>query len=200
MNTRKDKAKETEQKLIDSASELIKEKGINNISIEDITNKANVAKGTFYTYFKKKEDIVEVICYKNFFDITNKILNLENKTLIEKVSIYIVDVLKEIENSGIETCRSWTSTVLKGKNNLLEVSKYDVDVKNLEMILNQYLNNKVLIKNTPIHELSMLIINEIYGCMLAWCMNDSKEGLVKSLSWFNESYLLDIFKNYIKEN
>ena len=43
--------------MVESAKKLIAEKGYNNTKVEDITNEAQVAKGTFYTYFKTKEDI-----------------------------------------------------------------------------------------------------------------------------------------------
>ena len=50
----KKKKKET---LFNSAYELFITKGINSTAISDIVEKAGVAKGTFYLYFKDKYDI-----------------------------------------------------------------------------------------------------------------------------------------------
>ena len=50
----KKKKKET---LFNSAYELFVTKGINSTAISDIVEKAGVAKGTFYLYFKDKYDI-----------------------------------------------------------------------------------------------------------------------------------------------
>ena len=58
MNKRQKSAVETKRKLISAGLELIKEKGFDAINVEDITKKSGVAKGTFYIYFKHKEDIV----------------------------------------------------------------------------------------------------------------------------------------------
>lgn len=199
MNKREKDASQTRKKLLSAANELIKEKGIANISVEDITKKAKVAKGTFYTYFKKKEDITNAVCYTNFSNVTNEILSIDNKSLIEKVYLYMTSMLKIIEDSGIKMCRSWTSNVILGKKGN-EISKYDFDVQNLELILTNGIKNKELKDNTPIHEISMLIINELYGGMMGWCIDSKEEGLVKSFSWFNQDYLHEIFKKYLEEN
>ena len=51
----------TKGRLVESAKKLIAEKGYNNTKVEDITNEAQAAKGTFYTYFKTKEDTVLIV-------------------------------------------------------------------------------------------------------------------------------------------
>ena len=49
-------------RLLDTGFKLFTEKGIQNTSIQDIVDNANVAKGTFYLYFKDKyEDILDQI-------------------------------------------------------------------------------------------------------------------------------------------
>ena len=42
-------------RLLDTGFKLFTEKGIQNTSIQDIVDNANVAKGTFYLYFKDKK-------------------------------------------------------------------------------------------------------------------------------------------------
>jgi len=59
--SRKFSAKETEfykQKMIDEATHLFSRLGFKKTSIEDITNAAGVAKGTFYNIFNSKEDLL----------------------------------------------------------------------------------------------------------------------------------------------
>ena len=41
------------QRLLDTAFSLFSDKGIKNTSIQEIVDSANVAKGTFYLYFKE---------------------------------------------------------------------------------------------------------------------------------------------------
>lgn len=57
MGLTEDKKQWKRVSLMDSAFQLFTTQGIAKTSIEDIANKAGVAKGTFYLYFKDKYDI-----------------------------------------------------------------------------------------------------------------------------------------------
>ena len=48
----------TERKLLKVAIELFAKNGFKKTTVEDITKKAKVAKGTFYNFFEKKEDVL----------------------------------------------------------------------------------------------------------------------------------------------
>ena len=61
MPTRKEKATQTRQKIIDAAYEMLRTKPIGDVKVEDITEKAGVAKGTFYVHFESKEDVLRHI-------------------------------------------------------------------------------------------------------------------------------------------
>ncbi|MGO3017792.1 MAG: TetR/AcrR family transcriptional regulator [Anaerococcus sp.] len=65
--------------ILKSAFNLFLEKGFDNTSIDEITKKSHVAKGTFYLYFKDK------------IDIRNKIIIEKSKELVEKSYKYIKD-------------------------------------------------------------------------------------------------------------
>lgn len=56
-------------KLYDAAYELFASNGVNDTSIDDIVNKAGVAKGTFYLYFDSKYDIKEKIILRKSAEI-----------------------------------------------------------------------------------------------------------------------------------
>ena len=60
---------ETKNKIIMVGAEIIRKKGFNNTGIQEILQEANVPKGSFYFYFKSKEDFgVELIkAYRQFF-------------------------------------------------------------------------------------------------------------------------------------
>ena len=56
--TRKEQALNTKKNIYEAAITLVQEKGFENVSIEDITTRADTAKGTFYLYFKSKQDLI----------------------------------------------------------------------------------------------------------------------------------------------
>lgn len=58
MTKRQKQAQETKRRLYEAATALIQAKGFSDINIKDITDLAGVSKGTFYTHFKSKEDLI----------------------------------------------------------------------------------------------------------------------------------------------
>ena len=58
MKKRQQMALKTRQKILNAVYELLQKNEFDELSIDDITNHCAVAKGTFYTYFKHKYDVV----------------------------------------------------------------------------------------------------------------------------------------------
>uniref|UniRef100_A0A7C5YZC9 TetR/AcrR family transcriptional regulator n=1 Tax=Caldicellulosiruptor owensensis TaxID=55205 RepID=A0A7C5YZC9_9FIRM len=91
-----------ENKLLDAAYHLFVEKGITATAIDEIVKKAGVAKGTFYLYFKDKEDILEKLILKKSSEIVKKALqevsNKEFPSPVDKFLFfleYIIDYLSK---------------------------------------------------------------------------------------------------------
>lgn len=51
----------TRQSLLAAAQELVLERGLAAISIQDITDRAGVALGTFYNYFRTREEVADAV-------------------------------------------------------------------------------------------------------------------------------------------
>lgn len=50
------------QSIMDAAFQCFIDKGIHKSSVDEIVQKANVAKGTFYLYFNDKADLMQQLC------------------------------------------------------------------------------------------------------------------------------------------
>jgi AcrR family transcriptional regulator len=67
MGTSERKEREKEQKkalMLNAAEELILEKGLDNLNMDEVAERAEVSKGSLYMYFKNKTDLVLGICNK----------------------------------------------------------------------------------------------------------------------------------------
>jgi len=53
--------RETHSRIFDAALRLFAERGYANTPVEEITEAADVAKGTFFNYFPTKEAILEAL-------------------------------------------------------------------------------------------------------------------------------------------
>ena len=71
------------ESLLNTAFELFTSQGINKTSISDIVEKAGVAKGTFYLYFKDKYDI-------------------RNRLIAHKSSLLFMQAYNALEDEGID--------------------------------------------------------------------------------------------------
>lgn len=66
--------------LLQRSYDLFTTKGISDTSISDIVSSAGVAKGTFYFYFKDKQDIIDhLIARKSETILLNAVNNLEDR-------------------------------------------------------------------------------------------------------------------------
>lgn|GEM_PF-2659468 len=78
-----EKRKEIKTKLIQIGIDMIKQKGIKKMTIDDVTEDAGIGKGTFYHFFNSKENYVyEVIRFNK-----EKILSCINIAIEEKGGI-----------------------------------------------------------------------------------------------------------------
>jgi AcrR family transcriptional regulator len=59
---RRDRRKaESIRRLLDAAGQLIAENGVKNLRISDVTDRADLGFGTFYTYFETKDALIEAV-------------------------------------------------------------------------------------------------------------------------------------------
>ena len=201
MNKRQQSAKETKRKLITAGLELMKEQGFDAINVEDITRKARVAKGTFYTYFKRKEDIVLDISRVPFSEIREEMEKMKELEIIEKLSYYFHRFMECVESCGINVCRQWTRDVLdpnKVPDNK-DGQKWSYDFGMLKEILNNAIEKGELKKETPVELLTHILISQLYGMMTCWCMSDGKFEPLEWTKKFCNAQLNLIFSPYIKE-
>jgi AcrR family transcriptional regulator len=61
LGRRERRAAETRVRLFRSAIRLFAERGFQNVTVEDITESADVGKGTFFNYFESKEQVLGVM-------------------------------------------------------------------------------------------------------------------------------------------
>lgn len=199
MTKRQENAKKTKMKLVKTALEVFKDTGFYDINVEDITKKAGVSKGTFYTYFKRKEDIVLEISRAPFEEIVCELDSMKNSTLVEKLSYYFRRFMECVEFSGIHVCRQWTRDVIDPKNvpENKDSQKWVYDFNMLKNILEKSVLANELKPDTPVELLSHIFICELYGMMICWCMSDGKFEPLVWTDKFSEVQLKGILKPYL---
>ncbi|MCM1007540.1 MAG: TetR/AcrR family transcriptional regulator [Ruminococcus flavefaciens] len=101
--------KQKENSLLKTAFESFTTKGFSKTSISDIVNKAGVAKGTFYLYFKDKYDIRnKLISHKSsqlFRNAADELEKISESLDFEEKIIFIIDnIINQLnENQSLLT-------------------------------------------------------------------------------------------------
>lgn len=87
---------EKKRKILEASFSLFTEKGFKNTSIQEIVDRAKVAKGTFYLYFNDKYDVQEYLITKKseqLFEDAILFVNKKNITDFTERFIAIIDYI-----------------------------------------------------------------------------------------------------------
>ena len=125
--------KKKKEALFNTAYELFTTKGIHATSISDIVEKAGVAKGTFYLYFKDKYDIKnKLIAHKTqaLFDSANTALESTHVQGLEEQLIFIIDhiINQMMENTALLNLISKNLVMGALRSALLTGEKSEMDI------------------------------------------------------------------------
>ena len=174
MTHRQIAAMKTRENILDEGLRLITQHGFQNLSVEDITIAAGVSKGTFYTYFKRKEDILYEICTYAFRDIERRFIDDKNSSIIKKLTVFFTDFILEVQRYGINITREWIRDVIAPGNlcGQKNSGKWFADTDMVRNILSHSVRTGQLKRNTPVDALAYIITSQMYGMMTGWCMSD----------------------------
>ena len=132
---------EKENRLINEGFNLFITQGINNTSVQDIVDKANVAKGTFYLYFKDK------------YELRDRIIKYKSQKLFN-------EALKNLEKNYIEDFFDQFIYVI---NYVIdELSKNPLLLKLIEKNLNYGISNKLIMDIHANYELEEKSIYDLF--------------------------------------
>ena len=93
-----DKKKQKRDSLLMAAFTLFTQKGINDTSISDIAKKANMAKGTFYLYFKDKFDIRDKLIADKASQVFCRALEEMNRVQLDSLEDHVIFLINSVIN------------------------------------------------------------------------------------------------------
>ncbi len=129
--------------LIDTAQSLFSEKGYGATPVSEIIEAAGIAKGTFYHYFKSKEDLLDQLVERFTSDIDatlNRIMNNSSLNGLEKFNQYFAEVATlKMENKAF--VQMLIQIIYKPENTLLRQKMtrraMEIIIPKLELVLEQ---------------------------------------------------------------
>ncbi|TWI71735.1 TetR family transcriptional regulator [Desulfobotulus alkaliphilus] len=95
----------TRQNILDAAIAIFREKGFQKTRVSDIVSAAGLAQGTFYLYFKSKEDIAREIC-KSFMDSFSGIVEADHNIFESRTHIELHNRLRKMIFSALKVFKN----------------------------------------------------------------------------------------------
>ena len=171
MNKKRTKGDKTKQLLYQCAITLFKQKGYDQVSVDEIVREAGTAKGTFYIYFESKADVLIYMlsAYDDYYDQIAQQLDPEEsvdlrlKTIVKSSSVFTQDVI------GLDLIQVLYANQLTGK-----LKKELYTNRAMYRIVHQLLEEgqqkgEYLAEEDSI-VLTNRLINWIRGTFFEWCL------------------------------
>lgn len=161
------KGKATKERVVQTASELFKEKGYVNVTISDICEASGITKSTFYYHFKSKDAILEeYFTFPSAYVEANFNHLLISSDYVGQLWIFLMSAFWPAKDSEVELSRQLMISRLQtalpaGLDNTWET----------ERLLIQKAQEAGQIQNTaPSAQVLECLLDAIAGARFFWCM------------------------------
>ncbi len=179
MTKRKIQALNTRQKIFDTALQLFNKKGYDRVTVDDVCKKAGISKGTFYNYFKSKDQIIieEFLKIDHYYQEMLPEIN-SKESYLERMKTFARLSLKYISEQGAPTVRIAyysqlspsikTSPIVSPKRPLYQMA---------ERLAREAQENGELRGDIPSEEIANTVIRAMRGIIYEWCLHNGKFDL-----------------------
>ena len=188
------KPEDRKNEILDTANRLFVELGYDNTSVERIIKELNLAKGTFYYYFKSKADLIEAIADRHaeiHYERWKKIFNRTDINAVEKLnSAFDVSLSLKLKNKQMVV--SYLKAMLDDQNFMLRHKMGEKRIQITSEIFGKVVEEGVRegCFNTPYPKESVVMILK-----LAESMTDEIAPLVMKM-FEDESYIQLVRNKY----
>lgn len=172
---------ETKNKIYNAAVAVINEKGFTNVSIEDITNYANVAKGSFYTYFESKESIVFYTFQQSDEVYIEAFEQIQGKDFLSMITCFVSISYTEYEKRGKGIIKAMVSNYFT----FPDYNFYSEDrnlLKCLSLIVEKGKEQGYLEEEKPTVDYVNLLLSTLIGVEVMWCLDDKGQSLADMIA------------------
>ena len=189
-----ERTEDNKQKIIDTAVELIKKHGADYLTVRNVCAAADVATGTFYHYFKNKDDLLMYFVRDISFgdcELTTPLTDIAGRIY----ELYM-NLIERYMSLGKDFMKSFYTT----DNKALSAYMSEADGKfadgtvmaRSETEMTAALENGIIKEGTDIHAVCADICTIVKGCVFEWCLSDGDMDIKNAVRRIIERYLKEI--------
>lgn len=179
------KAAEMRERIFRAAIELIAERGLPHVTVEQITDKADVGKGTFFNYFPSKEAVLAYFGATQAQRLQDALAaDRVRGTARERVECVLELLAREGEGDITQELARGLFIATLSNQRIQEV--HGPNVWSLREVLGQIIregqaSGEFKPERDP-EEAARFILGQYYLGMLSWCTGFADQGLVETVS------------------
>lgn len=192
VSRRERKKQETKAGILKAARHLFEEKGFENTSIEEITERADLSKGTFFNYFSGKEGVLTGIAEEEAEDI---LFLAEDLDAGDSVMNRIRQILKRLLADAVPYLHLTGRVVFSSIINTGEAPSPFYRINGLlEDLIGEGQAKGELTRRFSPEDMATAILGGYYGVLFKWFGRGGRPGTVAELDC-----ILDILLQGITE-
>lgn len=192
MTKRALQAEETKNKIVKATMEIMEKSGFNNMTIQEINERAGVSVGTFYHYFKTKEDVFYELYRKadNYFEEeVERRLYAKDLTTRERIVYYFSLYAQFNHHNGLEYIRQLYNT-----NNKFFIAKGRYMNDLLQKIVLEGMVKGEITKEMSPEDVTNQLFMLARGIVFDWCLHEGDYDLEQVMtSYFGR--IIPTFQN-----
>ncbi len=171
MTERRKRAIATRNALVEAALKLIGSRGYDNVTVEAITAECGVAKGTFYHYFKSKDDILRELS-GSLYDSLGEAAN-SGGSVLEQLTALVRAWYADLDEYNLrlarETLRLIALDSADGRQN--GVTQMERGIGLMRECLERSAARGELSPDAPVETLSRALMFAMQGSAVYHCVN-----------------------------
>ena len=162
----------SKEKIIDTTVSIIRGKGADAVTVRNVCTEAGLSIGTFYHYFRDKDDLLMYFLKETSFDTFD--LKTPMSDIAGRISELYMHLIHRYMDLGLDFMKSFYST------SNLSLSAYmgeedgcfapDTVMARSEVELQAALDAGYVDAKTDVHTACMDICTIIKGCVFEWCL------------------------------
>ena len=173
-------ALETEKKVTDMAMKLVRERGYDRVTISQICKACDVAKGTFYSYFTSKKDILIKLTSRFNKELNQLFIYDENLDAVTLYKNAVTSYLNYVNKDGHVFTKSYVKAMIdeelatESTNTSLELQKIFID-----KVLSKGLRDGDFQLNMSCDDFFTIFSATLMGVLTQWSMRKESDGLIE---------------------
>ena len=171
-------ALETEKKVTDMAMELVKEHGYDKVTISQICKACGVAKGTFYTYFTSKKDILIKLTSRFNNELSYLFIYDENLDAVTLYQNAVTSYLNYVSKDGHVFTKSYIKAMIDEELATEENVSLELQQDFINKVVCKGLNDGDFQLNMSCYDFFQLFRATLMGVLTLWSMSKENEGLI----------------------